>query len=154
MKQLAASIFIFITVTVATVAIAADIPVKVQSASMKYFGDEFRSSFIGNVVATSAEYTLTADQADVYFSKDNKITAVRSKGNVSFKSSDILAVSNEAELDQRKKTIVLKGQVKVWQKDNYLEGESVVLSYDTKEISIDKGDSEKVTIIFNPDSAE
>lgn len=132
---------------------AAKSPVKIQANSMQYYGNQNKSSFKGQVVATSSEYTLTADAVDVFFTETNEVSKIGCQGNVNFKSTDILAVSNTANLDQNTKIIELSGEVKIWQGENYLEGENVNIQYETKEIIVDKkektdGEDERVIIIF------
>lgn len=146
-----AVIIIFVLFAFPCFAQRASGPVKIHSNSMQYFGEQSKSTFSGNVVAVSDAYTLTADVLDVYFSKDNEVQKIVGKGNVNFKTTDMLAVANDGELDQTDKTIKMNGNVKIWQSENYLEGEIVRIKYETREIFVDKGGTERVTVIFNPE---
>jgi lipopolysaccharide export system protein LptA len=85
-------------------------PVKVSASTMQYFGSENKSVFKGNVIAISDNYTLTANSVDIYFSSNNDVIKIIATGNVNFKTLDVLAVSNKAELDQEKKTVTLEGE--------------------------------------------
>ena len=53
-------------------------------------------------------------------------------------------------MDQKKKVAVITGNVKVWQGENYLEGEKVFIYYEEERIIVDKGTNKRVTIIFKP----
>ena len=130
--------------------ISTNSPVKVQADEMRYFGTEKKSTFHGNVVAVSDNYTLTADDVTVFLDKANEISKIKCVGNVNFRSDDIISISKEADLDQKKKLAVITGNVKVWQCENYLEGEKVFIYYEEERIVVDKGTDKRVTIIFKP----
>ena len=42
--------------------------------------------------------------------------------------------------------------MKVWQGENYLEGEKVFIYYEEERIVVDKGTDKRVTIIFKPEN--
>ena len=144
-------------------------PVKVTADTMRYFGSERKISLNGNVAAISEQYSLLAQTVDVFTNEANEITQIQGKGNVNFKSEDISAVADNAQLDQLKKTVIMRGNVRVYKGENYLQGEYVSIQYETQEILIQgasgelygengegrtvSGD-ERVTVIFNPDSLD
>ncbi len=125
-------------------------PVKIHADSMQYYGEQNKSVFTGNVVAVSETYTLTASKVELFITPQNQVEKILCEGNVNFNTKDILAVSDKADLDQKTKIITLNGNAKIWQNANYLEGEHVRIQYETREIFVDKGSSERVVIIFNP----
>ena len=125
-------------------------PVKIQADEMRYFGNEKKSTFHGNVVAVSDNYTLTADDVTVFLDKASEEEKIKCVGNVNFKSDDIISISKKADLDQKKKLAIITGNVKVWQGENYLEGEKVLIYYEEERIIVDKGTDKRVTIIFKP----
>lgn len=126
-------------------------PVRVQADEMRYYGTEHKSIFRGNVVAISDNYTLTSDDVVVFLNKNMDVAKIHCLGNVNFKSDDIISISNKADLDHSKKVAVITGDVKVWQGENYLEGEKVFIYYEEERIVVDKGKDKRVTIIFKPD---
>ncbi len=126
-------------------------PVRLHADKVQFSGVDNKSTMLGNVVAVGDNYTLTADTVDVYFVEGNRIQRIACHGNVNFKTDEILAVSDYAELDQQLKTIFLNGASRIWQNDNYLEGEYMEIHYATREIYVNKGSSDRVTIIFNPE---
>lgn len=125
-------------------------PVKVQSDTMKYYGKERKSVFSGNVVAVSDNFTLTSDDVTVYLNKNMDVSKIECRGNVNFKSKDIVSISNKADVNQENELAVISGNVKVWQGENYLEGEKVFIYYEENRIVVDKGTDKRVTIIFKP----
>lgn len=129
-------------------------PVKIQADEMRYYGSERKSTFHGNVVAVSDNYTLTSDDVVVFLNKDMDVSKIFCTGNVNFKSDDIVSISKKADLDHNKKVAVITGNVKVWQGENYLEGEKVFIYYEEERIVVDKGTDKRVTIIFKPENNE
>lgn len=127
-------------------------PVKIQANEMRYYGTERKSTFHGNVVAISDNYTLTSDDIVVFLNKDMDVSKIQCTGNVNFKSDDIVSISKRADLDHNKKVAVITGDVKVWQGENYLEGEKVFIYYGEERIVVDKGTEKRVTIIFKPEN--
>ncbi len=127
-------------------------PVKIQANEMRYYGTERKSTFHGNVVAVSDNYTLTSDDIVVFLNKDMDVSKIQCTGNVNFKSDGIVSISKRADLDHNKKVAVITGDVKVWQGENYLEGEKVFIYYGEERIVVDKGTEKRVTIIFKPEN--
>ena len=123
----------------------------INADSMRYFGSANKSVFSGSVHASNDNFTLTADNVDVYFSDKNEVIRIVCKGQVVFKSVDILATANNAELVQPEKTIILDGNAEIWQKENYLKGAKVTIQYEKREIYVEKGSGNRVTVIFKPD---
>lgn len=129
-------------------------PVKIQADEMRYYGSERKSTFHGNVVAVSDNYTLMSDDVEVFLNKDMDVSKIHCTGNVNFKSDDIVSISKKADLDHNKKVAIITGNVKVWQGENYLEGEKVFIYYEEERIVVDKGTDKRVTIIFKPENNE
>jgi len=147
-------IVIFLFITLAPV-VWAQTPkngyMNINADTMQYYGSIYKSTFSGNVHASNDNFTLTSDNVDVYFSEKNEVLRIVCKGQVVFKSVDILATSNNAELRQPSKTIILEGNAEIWQKDNYLKGAKVSIQYEKREIHVEKGSGSRVTVIFKRD---
>ncbi|MDR2105642.1 MAG: hypothetical protein LBP51_07815 [Deferribacteraceae bacterium] len=125
--------------------------VTIYAANVRYFGEENRSTFTGNVVMINSEYTLTADKAEVYFKDGSSVKTIRCFSNVNIKTGDLLALSNFADIDAAKKIISVFGNARVWQNNNYMQGDKITFNYITKEISVQKGEQGSVRVIVNPD---
>lgn len=141
-----------LTVILFSVGLAQDMAVgrvRLQSNTVHSSDGGQVTTFAGDVVAVGDNYTLAADAVDVHFTENNRIERIVCRDNVNFKTDDILAVSDYAELDQRTKLITLKGTSRIWQKENYLEGDYMEIQYETREVYVNKGNMEQVTVIFN-----
>ncbi len=128
-------------------------PVKITADAMKYYGAERRTEFIGNVVGVSDNYTLTSDNVTVFMNETNSIERIVGNGNVNIKTDTIVAISQNGEVDEVAKIATLSGGVKVWQGENFLEGDKVIIYYIDDRIEVEKGEEKRVTIIFNPNEA-
>ncbi len=125
-------------------------PVKITADAMKYYGNEKRTEFIGNVVGVSDNYTLTSDNVTVFMDDNNAIERIVGIGNVNVKTDNIVAIAEKGEVDETDKIAILSGGVKVWQDENFLEGDRVIIYYIDDRIEVEKGEEKRVTIIFNP----
>ena len=126
-------------------------PVTIFADTVSYKEQESKSLFTGNVVVSSNIYTLTTNRLEVVFAGNNEIKTLKCWGNVNFKSDNISAVADNADLSQVTKIINLSGKAKIWQGNNYMEGESMRLNYETREIAGHKGKGDRVVIVFTPD---
>lgn len=127
-------------------------PIQVEADSVKYFGDKKMSMASGNVYVHGDEYTVRADRVEVYFTKGDDIDKIVSQGNVNFKYRDITGLAREITVDWNNGVATLVGDARVWQGENYLEGERVVLYYKENRVNIEKGNNKRVKIIIAPGS--
>lgn len=125
-------------------------PIQIEADSMKYYGEKQMSHFSGNVVVIRDGMKMTSDEMDVYFTPEKEVKEIFSRGNVKIEKQDLLALSGEARIYQQEQKIVLTKNARVWQGDNYLEGEKVTLYNDTDKLFVDKGPDKRVKIIITP----
>jgi lipopolysaccharide export system protein LptA len=146
---------LFFIIIAATVGYTADrMPLKIESNSLKYFSDKKYSVFEGNVKGEYGKNTIYTDKIYVYLDNDDKVDKIICDGNVKMISDNLTATSNRAEYDVNTEMIYLTGNVKVWQKDNYLEGEQITVYNKTKSIEVNKGKDKRVIVIFQPEEGK
>jgi lipopolysaccharide export system protein LptA len=126
-------------------------PVKVEADHLRYSGDSKISMFEGNVVAYYEDTTIYSDKMDVYLSNERKADKIVSLGNVKILKDNVTALSDYAEMDINSDIITLKGDVRVWQEQNYMEGEEISIYTKEDRVVVNKGKSSRVKIIFYPD---
>ncbi|MGE4266002.1 MAG: lipopolysaccharide transport periplasmic protein LptA [Deferribacterales bacterium] len=129
-------------------------PVKILSDYMKYTGDDNVSRFSGNVIVTDGDMRVTSDYMDVSFDKQNNVKEIYAQGNVKIEKEGLLALSDKARLYAAEEKVVLFNNVRVWQGDNYLEGEKVTLYNQNNKIFVDRGSNKRVKIIIAPKEAK
>jgi lipopolysaccharide export system protein LptA len=127
-------------------------PVTVDSDKMERFGKESLVVFTGNVVARQNGSVQYADRMEVYLDeKGDRILRTVSTGNVRIITRDCrTGTARRAEyfdLDQR---VVLSGNARVWQEDNVVSGESVVIYISQDRSVVQAGGQERVKAIFYP----
>jgi lipopolysaccharide transport protein LptA len=126
--------------------------ITILSDEVQYLNDGTKAMFTGNVVAVGDNFTLTADRMDAVLGNNSTIRSVDCMNNVYFKSLDMLAISNKANINTVSNMITMLGGVKVWKGESYLEGELVEMRYETNEFYIHKGGLDKVIVILNPEN--
>jgi len=128
-------------------------PVNVESDSVKYFGKENYSLFTGNVKVTYKDSKIFCDTMKLIINKDNKtIDRIFCYGNVKFIREDIYGLSKEAEMLVKDEVAYLRGDVKVWQDQNYLEGSEVIIYNKENRVVVNKSESKRVRVIYYPDN--
>jgi len=126
-------------------------PIQIEADNMKYFGDKLMSEFRGNVIVLKDGMKMTSEEMDVFFTTEREVKEIFSRGNVKIEKEGLLALSGKARIYQLEEKIVLTENAKVWQGDNYLEGDKVTLFNDNEKLFVDKGDQDKrVKIILAP----
>jgi len=145
-------LFILLFIIVCTsFAVAAQNKIQIQSDSLKYFGEKNISYFTGNVVVKSDNMTVHSDNMSVYFNDNREPEKIIAEGNVSITRQELYALSKKAEMLMQENVIKLSEDVRVWQGENYLEGQQVIIYNDENRIEVKKSEKSRVKIIFYPD---
>lgn len=95
-------------------------PVNIEADGVKYFGKEQYSIFSGNVKATYKDMKLYADIMKVVFDSNKEVENIFCTGNVKMVKEGMYSLSKEAEIKVKENILILKGNAKVWQGENYL----------------------------------
>jgi lipopolysaccharide export system protein LptA len=127
-------------------------PVTVDSDKMERFGKESLVIFTGNVVARQNNSVQYADRLEVYLDeKGDRILRTVSTGNVRIITRDCrTGTARRAEYFELDQRVVLSGNARVWQEDNVVSGESVVIYLSQDRSVVQGGGQERVKAIFYP----
>jgi len=127
-------------------------PITVDSDKMERFGKESLVIFTGNVVARQNNSVQYADRMEVYLDeKGDRILRTVSTGNVRIITSDCrTGTARRAEYFDLEQRVVLSGNARVWQEDNVVSGESIVIYIDQDRTVVESGGQERVKGIFFP----
>jgi lipopolysaccharide export system protein LptA len=128
--------------------------VTIESDSLSVIGKENKAVFEGNVDVTYKTSRLKADKMTVFYNKDKKPEKIECNDNVNFVDGKMYGVSEKAEVDLNTNIIKLIGNVRVWNNDNYLEGEEIIIYNNEERIDIVKKNNKRVKIIFTPDDKD
>jgi len=119
-------------------------PVTIDSDAMQRFGREALVAFTGNVIARQGSSVQYADRMEVYLDeKGDRIRRIVSSGNVRIVvRHGGEARARQAEYDELRQQVKLRGDVRVWQGAEFLSGECVVIDIrqDTTELCDDAGE--------------
>jgi lipopolysaccharide export system protein LptA len=127
-------------------------PVTVDSDKMERFGKESLVIFTGNVVARQNSSVQYADRMEVYLDeKGDRILRTVSTGNVRIITRDCrTGTARRAEYHDLEQRVVLSGNARVWQEDNVVSGESIVIYLSQDRSVVQGGKQERVKAIFYP----
>ncbi len=114
--------------------------------------------FESNVVIRQGSLTITADHLEVKREGENENDLFIATGLPAVYSqqlddgSPIQAEANVIEYDQANQLLVLRGNVKVSQRDSLIQGSEIIYNFATQQMSANRGDQEddRVTTIFMP----
>ena len=125
--------------------------VEIEADALSIFGDENYSVFEGKVKAKYMNSIIKSDKMVVYFNNDKKIKEIVCEDNVHMSNDNITSISERAKVEVENRVIYLTGDVKVWQKDNYLEAEEIIIYYGSNRVVVNKSKDKRVLIIFKPE---
>jgi lipopolysaccharide export system protein LptA len=118
--------------------LAKDQPVRITSDRLTVFNKENRAVFVGNVVARQGELTVRSREMVALYRPGGGLASLVATGRVRVRKGDRRAVGERLEYDQTKRLMVLTGAPKVWQRDNFLEGDRVLLWVDEDRVEVER----------------
>jgi lipopolysaccharide transport protein LptA len=126
-------------------------PIDIVSDTMEGLDKEKYVIFKGNVIAKQEDLYIFADTIEAYLNEEtNEIDRALAKSNVKIVKKDRTATADEANFDNKKGEIILKGNVVVFQGQDKLSGD-VVTYYVNEDKAVVVGDAKKkARVILNP----
>lgn len=127
-------------------------PIQIKSENAEYIGEKKIFRYTGNVEVTKKGLKMTSNIMDVFFTEDQDIREIFSKGDVRIEKEGMLALSEEARFFQNEQKVILTKNVRVWQDGNLIEGEKVTAFLDSNNILIERGKNKdkRVRVIITP----
>ena len=130
----------------------ADDPLEIVSDWTEADRQKGTITFGGKVVAKQKDMVLYADRVINYFDMDNqKLIKAIAVGNVKLNQADKFVTCEKAELIQAERKITLTGNPVMWQGENRVSGERIIiyLNQSQAEVFGGKGGKAKVKILQN-----
>jgi lipopolysaccharide export system protein LptA len=108
--------------------------------------------FTGNVVAKQDNSVQTADRMEVYLDdKGERVLRIVSTGNVKIVTEDCrTGTARRAEYYDDDQRLLLIGDAKVWQEENVVTGDRIVLFLADDRSTVDSGSQGRVKSVFYP----
>ncbi len=127
-------------------------PIVIDSDRMEASKRDGLVVFTGNVVAKQENSVQTADRMEVYLDdKGERVLRIISTGNVKIVTEDCrTGTSRRAEYYDDDQRLVLIGDAKVWQEDNVVTGERIVMFLADDRSEVEAGPQGRVKSVFYP----
>jgi lipopolysaccharide export system protein LptA len=127
-------------------------PIVIDADRMEAFKREGLVVFTGNVIAKQENSVQTADRMEVYLDdKGERVLRIISTGNVKIVTEDCrTGTARRAEYYDDDQKLLLIGDAKVWQEDNVVTGERVVMYLADERSEVEAGPQGRVKSVFYP----
>jgi lipopolysaccharide export system protein LptA len=145
---------------------ASNEPIHIEADRME--SDQRRESvlFAGKVEATQGDLVIQADEMTVTYRKTaqeaggepaagKSVDKLQARGNIKIIKKDWLASGDRLDFETEGRKIVLTGNTKVWQGNNTVTGDQVILYLDEGKSIVEdqgKGGGGRVKAFFYPES--
>ncbi len=143
----------------------ANAPIHVEADRMVSKQKENSVIFTGNVEATQSGLIIHSDEMTVFHQKQTeteekngqfgsqKIQKLYADGNVEIIQGGMVATGNHMEFFADDRKVLITGNTKVWQDNNLVTGERIMLDLNTQTTIIepDKASGGRVKAFFYPD---
>jgi lipopolysaccharide export system protein LptA len=127
-------------------------PIVIDADRMEAFKKEGLVVFTGNVVAKQDTSVQNADRMEVYLDdKGERVLRIVSTGNVKIVTEDCrTGTAKRVEYYDDDQKILLIGDAKVWQEDNVVTGERIVMYLADDRSEVEAGPQGRVKSVFYP----
>jgi len=145
-------------------------PVHIEADRMESDQKTESILFVGNVEAHQADLAIKADRMTVFYQRaaaaktdtrnsgaeaTRSIDRLTASGSVEIVKLDWNATGDQLEYVSRDRKIILTGNTKVWQDNNLVTGDRIVLYLDEGKSIVERkgsGEGERVKAFFYPDA--
>jgi lipopolysaccharide export system protein LptA len=127
-------------------------PIVIDSDRMEAFKRDGLVVFTGSVIAKQENSVQTADRMEVYLDdKGERVLRIISTGNVKIVTEDCrTGTARRAEYYDDDQRLLLIGDAKVWQEDNVVTGERIVMYLADERSEVEAGPQGRVKSVFYP----
>jgi lipopolysaccharide export system protein LptA len=127
-------------------------PIVIDADRMEASKKEGLVIFTGNVIAKQENSVQTADRMEVYLDdKGERVLRIVSTGNVKIVTEDCrTGTAKRAEYYDDDQRLLLIGDAKVWQEDNVVTGERIVMFLADDRSEVEAGPQGRVKSVFYP----
>jgi lipopolysaccharide export system protein LptA len=139
----------------------ADEPIQIIADQLISDNQEKFADFIGNVVATQADFVINSDKLRIYYrgellgsekqsgSNDDMLKKIVATGNVRITSEQYNAEAEEVEYDTAAMTIILTGEnSKVISGKNSITGSKIIMYRKEGRVKVESSKSQRVKALF------
>ncbi|MDH5525017.1 MAG: lipopolysaccharide transport periplasmic protein LptA [Desulfobulbaceae bacterium] len=174
MKNIIRFLFLFLLTCLSSTSFAAEekpaadnsnnnMPINIEADRMESMKKENAVIFKGNVDAKQGELIIRSDEMTVYYLSEaekaaqpagdaRKIKKLFATGNVEINNQGWVATGDNMEYFELERKVLITGNTKVWQDNNLVTGDSVLLYLDEGKSVVERSDKkgERVKAFFYP----
>lgn len=161
MRNLLFSFLAFIILTSVSNAQVLDKKIEIDSDELKYYSEENKAIFKGNVIAIHGDIKITTLECVVTFEKKsedpnstekNNVKSIELKGSIIIETPKETIESNYGIYDMKSGVITLSGDVKLFQSNNTLVGDKLIHNVKTGESVLSSNGNNRVKAFIIPES--
>ena len=115
-----------------------DTPVRVEASKLQLDKSARLARFSDEVVLRRADTVVRSPRMDARYDQDGQLTVLELRGGVDMKQGDRRATGQSADYDAKAKTLVLKGDPRLYDRGDVLTGDRIDLALDSKEVRVEK----------------
>lgn len=128
-----------------------DAPVTVTSDRLEADDKLHQVRFLGNVVARQGDVAIYAKELVlVYPDSGRDIDRIEASGGVRIVQGNRVATGEKATFFNRERKVVLTGSPRVYQGDDFLEGDEIIVLLDQQKSIVKSEHGSRVNAIFHP----
>jgi lipopolysaccharide export system protein LptA len=137
-----------------------NVPIHIEADRMESINEKNTVYFSGNVDAKQGELIIRSDEMTVYYlsseeqkNKENRrLKKLFATGHVEIENEGWVATGDNMEYFETERKVLLTGNTKVWQDNNLVTGDSVLLYLDEGKSIVESGkkSGKRVTATFSP----
>ena len=133
----------------------ANAPVSVTSDRLEADDKLHQVRFIGNVVAKQGDVVIYAKELVlVYPEKGRDIDRIEALGGVRIVQGNRVATGEKASFFNQQRKIVLTGSPRVYQGDDFLEGDEIIVLLDEQKSIVKSDHGSRVNAVFHPKGSQ
>jgi lipopolysaccharide export system protein LptA len=143
-------------------------PIEIVSDRLDAYNQEKLVVFSGNVVATQKDKVIKADRVFVYYKKDDKAAAkktkttenaddldrIEAKGNVRVTQGEKIVTGENAVFFNNEQKIIMTGNPVMREGSNVIKGDRIVVLLDEDRGVVESSKEKRVTATIYPDEAK
>jgi len=129
----------------------ADGPVSVTSDRLEADDKLRQVRFVGNVVARQGDVVIYAGEVVLIYPESGRdIERIEASGAVRIVQGNRVATGDKASFYNKERKIVLTGSPRVYQGDDFLEGDEIIVLLDEQKSIVKSDQGSRVNAVFHP----
>ncbi len=131
--------------------LASDAPISVSAERLEANDSIREVRFSGNVVARQGELAIYANELVLHYpDKSREVDRVEARGDVRIVQGNRVATGQKAAFFNRERKIVLSGSPRVYQGDDFVEGDEITVLLDEEKSIVKSDQGSRVNAVFHP----